>query len=313
MKCVWRARINMVRSPKCVWSARINMVRSPKCFMECPHKHGPVTEMLYGVPAQTWSGHRNALWSARTNMVRSPKCFMECSHKHGPVTEMLYGVPAQTWSGHRNVCGVLAQTWSGYRNALWSARTNMVRSPKCVWSSRTNIVRSPKCFMEFPHKHGPVTEMLYGVPAQTWSGHRKLMCVKCPHKHGQVTEMLYGVPHKHGPVIEIYYRKTVWMEFESLSAVSGAMLLLGQSDLFVCHVVDWAQSTNQPTNPPTQINQPCFFVWCRMTWLQWVEATAFSGVWWMCHGSQHHRHFSLITVTVSVTSLRQPSLSRLFD
>ena len=274
-KCVWSVRTNMVRSPKCVWSSRTNMVRSPKCFMECSHKHGPVTEMCVEFP----------------HIVRSPKCFMEFPHKHGPVTEMLYGVPAQTWSGHRN--------------ALWSARTNMVRSPKCVWSSRTNmvrspkcfmecshkhgpvtemcvefphIVRSPKCFMEFPHKHGPVTEMLYGVPAQTWSGHRKLMCVECPHKHGQVTEMLYGVPHKHGPVIEMYYRKTVWMEFESLSAVSGAMLLLGQSDLFVCHVVDWAQSTNQPTNPPTQINQPCFFVWCRMTWLQWVEATAFSGV-----------------------------------
>ena len=174
---------------------------------------------------------------------------------------------------------------------MWSVRTNMVRSMKCVRSARINMVRSPKCVecphkhgpvtemcMECSHKHGPVTEMLYGVPAQTWSGHRKLTCVECPHKHGQVTEMLYGVPHKHGPVIEIYYRKTVWMEFESLSAVSGAMLLLGQSDLFVCHVVDWAQSTNQPTNPPTQINQPCFFVWCRMTWFQWVEATAFSGV-----------------------------------
>ena len=120
---------------------------------------------------------------------------------------------------------------------LWSVRTNMVRSPKCLWSARTNTVQSPKCVWSSRTNMVQSPKInVCGVPARTWSGHRNVCGVRAQIWSGHRKLMFVKFPHKHGPVIEMHYRKTLWVEFESFSAVSGVMLLLGQDDLFVCHV-----------------------------------------------------------------------------
>ena len=91
------------------------------------------------------------------------------------------------------------------------------------------MVQSPKCFME------------------------------CPHKHGQVTEMLCGVPHKQCPVIEMHYRKTVWME-SNLFLLSLVRCYYWDKVIFLCamRLTGLKSPTNQPTNQPKPTNRVFF-------------------------------------------------------